>query len=75
MIACKSCGAAIVWAEHHKTGKQMPMQLDESGGWVLISSLAYRADASLLDVDDLASPRYSSHFATCPQANQWRSKK
>lgn len=51
------------------------MQLDESGGWVLISSLAYLADARLLDVDDLASPRYSSHFATCPQAPSWRAKR
>ena len=72
MIACKSCGAPITWAEHHKTGKRMPMQIDENGGWVLISSLAYLADARLLDADDLAGPRYSSHFATCPQAASWR---
>lgn len=71
MTTCKSCGAAIEWAAHHKTGKRMPMQLDIEGTWVLVGGLAYLADQVHVEIDP-DRPRYSSHFSTCAQAASWR---
>ena len=72
MAACRTCEAPIVWVESQSTGKPMPMDLapDPKGGFVIIGGKARKATA---DDDRLARERFTSHFATCPDANQWRS--
>ena len=76
MASCRSCGAELVWAVT-ANGKRIPLDTKpvehpKSGLFRLVSAgidprirppLAASADA-----DDL----YVSHFATCPNAEEWR---
>lgn len=66
MAACKSCEAPITWART-ESGKAMP--LDEKpvagGTFVYVGGVARRATP---DDDQLHRERYTSHFATCPDA-------
>ena len=65
---CRSCNAEVVWART-KAGKLNPMQLDARGTWVIVDGTA-----RTMELGD-TGPYYSSHFATCPQANDWRKAK
>jgi len=56
-VKCGSCGAPIVWFRT-KAGKRMPVDA--------ASTVPTDAEHQL----DLK--RHISHFATCPQGNQWR---
>lgn len=67
MASCKSCSKAITWAETI-TGRASPFEVDANGLWVLDGGKARRRK------DEDRGPFYTSHFATCPQAKQWRSK-
>ncbi len=69
---CNSCGAAIIWANTPK-GKVAPYQVDPDGHWVIDGGKArHVGEARQLELG-LAQPTYySSHFSTCPQADQWR---
>lgn len=71
MSACRSCNAEIVWATSATSGKPMPMDLkpDPKGQFVIVSGKARRATA---EDDRLHRERFTSHFATCPQADQHR---
>jgi len=71
MQKCRSCGAAIRWART-VAGKLMPVDAAPSidGNLQLIGDqldsvvyLSTAKQAELFDVD-----RYTSHFATCPNA-------
>ncbi|HEY1309247.1 MAG TPA: hypothetical protein VGF24_37165 [Vicinamibacterales bacterium] len=72
---CKSCGAEIVWA---KTIKGRPIPLDRAPsqrGNVVLSdegtALVYNSPGAIAPrYQD--SPRYLSHFATCPDADEHR---
>lgn len=68
---CRSCGAPIEWATSETTGKSIPLDLvpTANGNLVLVNgrSRYYSAD----DVK-LHRERRTSHFATCPDAKQWR---
>lgn len=70
MAACKSCNADVVWVET-STGKKMPMDAkpDPKGTFVIINGKARK-----VTVDDrrLFRETYTSHFATCAQADDWR---
>ena len=75
MTKCKSCGAPIFWA---KTIKGMPMPIDgepSPRGNIVISeegvALVYR-DPSAVAPRYADEPRYLSHFATCPNADDHR---
>ena len=88
MSACRSCEAPVVWAKT-EAGKNMPMdetpvEGDEkfwqardpdrplNGLFSLVRGVARRAT----DEDRrLRRPLYTSHFATCPQADNWRGAK
>lgn len=71
MSTCRSCGAAIRWAET-LWGKRIPcdaaphaegnIQINESGGALVYGHGVARP----------AGPLYRSHFATCPHAAQHR---
>lgn len=76
--ACKSCGAPIIWA---KTAKGKAMPLDDTptpaGTFILLEANALTNDLSAVTAPKeydgkRPRPRYTSHFATCPQAHQHR---
>ncbi len=66
MARCRSCGAEVIWAT---TANDKPMPLDATpdpkGLFVVEGGVARRATAE-------DGYRYTSHFATCPQADQHR---
>ena len=72
---CKSCGAPIFWAATtDKKTKRMPINpvasntgnlaIDEPAPGVLVAVVA--------DLFTPPGPRFTSHFATCPDAKEWR---
>lgn len=82
---CRSCGARVVWARTVE-GKAVPLDADRNpaGNIVLLpdrgtgSRLAiYRRkgdppiDVILARTSDADGP-FTSHFATCPDRDQWR---
>lgn len=81
---CASCGAQIIWCET-KNGKPIPVDAepDEAGNLLLtprpnrptLAEVKHHvpAQASLPIYDsDSLRPRYTSHFTTCPNANEHR---
>jgi hypothetical protein len=54
--SCRSCGADIIWFQNPRTDKWMPV------------------DAETVEPDDeeLDLKHMTSHFATCPDADDWR---
>lgn len=73
MATCKSCGASILWVTTKVSGRRMPLNAepDPQGQMVLRAG-----EASYLPLDQpWAGARYTSHHATCPQADSWRKKK
>ena len=76
MSACRSCGARIVWAETEK-GRKMPIDFYPSseGTIVLRYPQGEKQPLAIVGVPADAFPRedrFTSHFATCPQADEWR---
>lgn len=74
---CKSCGAPVRWA---KTIKGRPIPLDPipaPNGNVIISeegtALVYAGPAGIA-ARYQDEPRYLSHFATCPNADEHRNR-
>jgi len=61
---CRSCGARIEWAEL-TTGKRMPFDAD-----IIVRSVHESPTGRIIELVDMT--RSKSHFATCPQANEWR---
>lgn len=63
---CRSCGAPVEWAEMASTGKRMPFNPPIVTVAVLMPVII---DGRIVeDVD----PATISHFATCPDAKEWR---
>lgn len=70
---CSSCGAAIVWAVT-VAGARMPVDAAPSPkGNLVLEGETVRVvpPPDLLD----QRPRHTSHFATCPDAAQFRKPK
>lgn len=74
MGACASCGANIRWVKT-EYGKAMPIDFDPSprGNIAIIDGLAV-VDGKAVRLDD-KRPRYTSHFATCPNASAHRKRR
>lgn len=74
---CRTCDEDIFWVTTDK-GRNMPVNLDptEDGNVVLLEP---PPRAHVLTADDPApdptTARYTSHFATCGQADVWRNRK
>lgn len=69
---CKSCGAPIIWAST-ATGAAMPVDPDPIGGGNL--QLTRRGDESVTAaVVRPGEGTHRSHYASCPHADQWRSR-
>jgi hypothetical protein len=79
---CRSCEAPIVWAVTSKTGAVIPLdpQTFDNGNVVRIGTATRGAPLVLvLTTEELALAQnhgevalYRSHFASCPDAGQWR---
>lgn len=70
MATCSTCGARMVWAVT-EAGKPIPLDSRSTPNGNLVvedldaPELRARAYLPLLDGD---APRFTSHFATCPDA-------
>jgi hypothetical protein len=73
MASCRSCTAPIEWAEWADSGKPVPLDpgVAANGNLALVAGKVHRYGPE--DVR-LARDRRVSHFATCPDAAQWRSR-
>ena len=61
IAACRSCREDIYWFENPATGKKIPIDAESL------------SDEDIEDEDiELDLSYMVSHFATCPQANDWR---
>lgn len=72
MSACRSCGAPVRW-ERTAAGKPIPLDPEP----VPTGNLAFRDDGRVVTcLEDGGwpqdAPRYVTHFATCPNADQHR---
>jgi hypothetical protein len=72
MAECRSCGATITWAVT-ESGRRIPLDAQQSldGNMSEVDRLA---DGTMV-VAVVAEGLYRSHFATCPQADDWRRKR
>lgn len=79
---CRSCRAPIVWSVTKHAGKRLPLnpkpspmgnvrvELNSSVLYAELVLAAYR-EALLAE----GQPLYVSHFATCPNAKNWRNRR
>lgn len=76
MAVCKGCGAEVTWVKT-LAGKTMPIDpkpnpdgnlqiVDRSGAQIIVAVV----NDTLFD--DETTVRYTSHFATCPDADEFR---
>lgn len=80
MSQCRSCGAEVLWVKVVPMGRLMPVDAEpkEAGNMRMLGER--NAVAKVLNKVDLQDARnaseklYASHFATCPNAKQHRSK-
>lgn len=79
MAKCKSCGADIIWIKT-VTGKSMPCNAEAVICWkkpkgkatvITPNGETYRADLEG-DLDKATGIGYIPHWATCPQAKNFR---
>lgn len=74
MASCRSCDAAIEWAEWADSGKAIPLDVApaDNGNLAIVAGKVRR----FTDEDaKLGRERRVSHFATCPDATGWRRRK
>ena len=80
---CSKCEAPIIWVITER-GKKMPVDADPTdlGGFVLLERGEDSASPPLATHHTkvsgkvlLLSDRHDSHFATCPHADHFRTKK
>lgn len=83
MSSCRSCGASITWAVA-ESGKRIPvdaqpvangnLRLSQEPGDGSFTIQRARVTGSTIDLLDPTDDgaRYVSHYATCPDAADWR---
>jgi hypothetical protein len=75
MNRCRSCGAPILWARTEK-GKKEPIDLEPNPkGNIILREREGSEARAIHGVPDEVwpdEPRHTSHFATCPNAAEWR---
>jgi hypothetical protein len=77
MAACKSCNADIRWATSSKTETPIPIDREPVSDGNLVLEFKHGESVARPATDDdrrLKRDLFKSHFATCPQAGQWRNK-
>lgn len=78
MTRCEGCNAEITWFENEKTGRRAPVDLTPSPTGNV--TLNFRAGTyRVLTKEEMSpslfgdeEPRFTLHFATCPQADHFR---
>lgn len=73
---CRSCGAAIVWTVTD-AGKRMPVDViprEWPTGRIVLRVLGSVVQSSVARERPEEGNCYVSHYATCPQAANWRRK-
>jgi hypothetical protein len=80
VTACRSCGAPIIWLTIRPGSRRMPVDAEPSPSGNIIADLDQAMGVVVsaeplrqMKVDTPDEPFYLSHFATCPQADRWRS--
>ena len=73
MNACRSCGAAIVWA-HTAKGKAMPLDAKPRADGNVVLEDGVATVLGPLELLAAKGPRYMPHHATCPQGKDWRQR-
>jgi hypothetical protein len=71
---CRSCKADIVWAVT-LTGKKSPFVPDPDGIYIIENGEARHVGAPPKQLElgaPAPAPRFTSHFADCPQQSDWR---
>ncbi len=68
---CRSCNAEIIWA-NTPNGKVGPFELDAAGAWAIEQGKARHVGVAQLELGAIQRAGFTSHFATCPQADEWR---
>lgn len=77
---CKSCGAAIYWTTNEATKRRMPVDAkpDSRGNlWLTQRKVDGKMELFNTRADGPSDPqrnRWTSHFATCPSAQEHRQK-
>ena len=73
---CRSCGAKLLWVEMASTGKRMPLDLAPSPrGNIAVSDMRPgKTPVGHVLKSTSSTDLYLSHFVTCPQRGEWRSK-
>lgn len=74
LTRCAACGASIAWAF---TTKRRPIPLNPNptryGNLILTRTSTGQLVAMFAQLGDARSePRFTSHFATCPEADKFR---
>lgn len=80
---CRSCEADVLWVEWPSSGKKMPVDAvadqrpPPKGGTIVLTLSGGQFGKLLAEKYDPAKHdakrnRYTSHFSTCPQADQHR---
>lgn len=77
MPNCSSCGAEISWVVSATSGVAMPLDAAPcaDGNIVVSGGKAHVLNRSLFAAEAPETPRYKSHFATCPNAAKHRRKR
>ena len=72
---CSSCGAGVVFAHHYRTRKRMIFDATPTaaGEWTIRPDGLAEFVPPLLRLP--ADPRFTTHFATCPNADEHRKAK
>lgn len=80
MSTCKSCGAEIRWVKT-MAGKNMPMDTEPTKGFVIVHAgdggWKLEGDGGGYSHSEATARQvevYTSHFATCPNADEHRKK-
>lgn len=72
---CRSCKKTIAWA-FTVAGKKSPFEVDPAGLFVMENGVARHVGPPPAQLELGAVPdtrtRYTSHFANCAQASEWR---
>lgn len=76
---CRACPKRIVFAKAYATGKLGPYELDDAGEWEIREGLAHHVGKPAMQPDLFKTTkphvqRWTSHFVTCPAADQFRRK-
>lgn len=66
--ACRSCGAAIIWAKTIN-GKAIPLDAEPVAG----GNVSLHGGVCRIVGEDIGT--HVSHFATCPHSKRWRAQR